>query len=69
MNASPPRDRERNGLQEAFDDEVAVSDSLRNENARLQANVEGERRAAHERAESFKQAAEALAEKFKGVLA
>ena len=38
-----------------------MSDSLRNENSRLQANLEGERRAAHERAESFKQAADALA--------
>src|ERR1044071_5852642 len=61
------KDREAQKLQESFDDGVAVSDSLRNENARLQANLEGERRAAHERAESFKQAAEALAERFKAL--
>src|SRR5262247_2198197 len=61
------KDRETQKLQEAFDGEVTVSDSLRNENSRLQANLEGERRAAHERAESFKQAAEALAEKFKAL--
>jgi DNA recombination protein RmuC len=61
------KDRELQKLQESFDEEAAVSDSLRHENARLQANLEGERRAAHERAESFKQAAEALAEKFKAL--
>jgi len=61
------KDRETQKLQEAFDGEVTVSDSLRNENSRLQANLEGERRAAHERAESFKQSADALAEKFKAL--
>ncbi|HXT63843.1 MAG TPA: DNA recombination protein RmuC [Pyrinomonadaceae bacterium] len=61
------KDRELQKLQSAFDEEVGESDSLRTENTRLQANVEGERRAAHERAESFKQAAEALAEKFKAL--
>src|SRR3954468_4565994 len=61
------KDREVQKLQESLDDELAVGDSLRTENARLQANVEGERRASHERSESFKQAADALAEKFKAL--
>src|ERR1043166_3281838 len=61
------KERELEKLQASFDDEGAVSDSLRHENSRLQANLEGERRAAHERAESFKQAADALAEKFKAL--
>ena len=43
------KDRELQKLQSAFDEEVGESDSLRSENTRLQANVEGERRAAHER--------------------
>src|SRR5919205_2435336 len=61
------KDREAQKLQESLDNEGAVSDSLRNENARLQANLEGERRAATERSESFKQAADALSEKFKAL--
>jgi DNA recombination protein RmuC len=54
-------------LQQALDKEVSESDRLRHDNARLQAELEGERRAAQERSESFKQAAEALAEKFKAL--
>src|SRR5437899_4778603 len=54
-------------LQQAFDKEVSESDRLRHDNARLQAELEGERRAAQERSESFKQAAEALSEKFKAL--
>ncbi|HYW69613.1 MAG TPA: DNA recombination protein RmuC [Pyrinomonadaceae bacterium] len=61
------KDRELLKLQTAFDQEVAESDSLRDENSRLRANLEGERRAATERSESFKQAAEALSEKFKAL--
>src|SRR6185503_19098717 len=61
------KDRELLKLQQAFDEEVTGSESLRAENVRLHANLEGERRAAHERSESFKQAAEALAEKFKAL--
>src|SRR2546423_9399417 len=61
------KDHELSRLQTVFDREVSESDSLRAENARLQANLEGERRAATERSESFKQAAEALSEKFKAL--
>lgn len=54
-------------VQQTFDREVIESDRLREENSELRANLEGERRAAHERSESFKQAAETLAEKFKAL--
>src|SRR3954454_6884946 len=59
------KERETVRLQQAFDEGVRESEALRQDNSRLQANLEGERRAAAERSESFKQAAEALAEKFK----
>lgn len=58
------KEREVLRLQQAFDQEVGETESLRGENSRLQAQLEGERRAATERSESFKQAAEALSEKF-----
>ena len=61
------KERETLRLQQAFDEEVRESESLRQENSRLLANLEGERRAATERSESFKQAAEALSEKFKSL--
>ena len=61
------KDRELAKLQQSFDEEVTESESLRDENARLNANLEGERRAAQERSDSFKQAAEALSEKFKAL--
>jgi DNA recombination protein RmuC len=51
-------------LQQAFDKEVVLTVRLREENAAFMAALEGERRAAHERAESYKQAADALSEKF-----
>jgi DNA recombination protein RmuC len=54
-------------LQQALDKESGEGAVLRNENAQLKASVEGERRAAAERSESFKQAAEALSEKFKAL--
>src|SRR5712691_5295134 len=54
-------------LQEAFDKEVAERERLREQNANLKADLEGERRAALERRESFKQAAEELSEKFKAL--
>src|SRR5215471_3972377 len=54
-------------LQQALDKQTGESSSLRNENAQLKANLEGERRAATERSESFKQAAEALSERFKAL--
>jgi DNA recombination protein RmuC len=61
------KERETVRLQQAFDEGVRESETLRQDNSRLQANLEGERRAATERSESFKQAAEALAEKFKAL--
>jgi DNA recombination protein RmuC len=61
------KEREILKLQQAFDEEVSAGESLREQNSRLQANLEGERRAATERSESFKQAAEALTEKFKAL--
>jgi len=61
------KERETLRLQQAFDEEVRESESLRQENSRLLANLEGERRAATERSESFKQAAEALSEKFRSL--
>ena len=61
------KEHELSKLQTAFDKEVAASQTLREENARLNAGLEGERRAAAERSESFKQAAEALSEKFKAL--
>jgi DNA recombination protein RmuC len=54
-------------VQEAYDKEVAEGEELREQSANLKAELEGERRAAHERKESFKQAAEELAEKFKAL--
>src|SRR5438445_3707610 len=54
-------------LQQAFDKEIIERDRLRDANALLKAGLEGERRAAHERSESFKQAADALSEKFKAL--
>ena len=61
------KDRELQKLQETFDGEVAESDRLRNETARRQADLEGERRAAQERTESFRRVTEELAEKFKAL--
>ena len=54
-------------LQQAFDKEASQTDRLAADNAHLKAELEGERRAAQERSESFKQAAEALSEKFKAL--
>jgi len=61
------KDRELNKLQQTFEAEVNESDGLRDANARLQAELEGERRAAQERSESFKRVTEELAEKFKAL--
>src|SRR5213593_4667869 len=61
------KDQELLRLQEAFDKEIGERDRLRDANALLKADLEGERRAAHERSESFKQAAETLSEKFKAL--
>src|SRR5260370_22141411 len=54
-------------LQEAFDREIFERERLQEQTADLKADLEGERRAAQERKESFKQAAEELAEKFKAL--
>jgi DNA recombination protein RmuC len=61
------KDREWQRLQEAFDKEVAELARVKEENSFLKAEVEGERRAAQERSEAFKQAAEALSEKFRAL--
>lgn len=61
------KDRELHKLQETFDAEVIESDGLRQLSAGLQAQLEGERRAAQERSESFKRVTEELAEKFKAL--
>ena len=61
------KDRELQKLQQAFEGEVTEGDQLRDDNARLLADLEGERRAAQERSESFKRVTEELAEKFKAL--
>jgi DNA recombination protein RmuC len=61
------KDAELQKLQETFNNELAEHKNSRQENARLNAALEGERRAAQERKESFKQAAEELSEKFKAL--
>lgn len=61
------RDQEAQKLQQSFDKEVAQRERLREDNADLKAQLEGERRAAQERSESFKQAAAELSDKFKAL--
>lgn len=61
------KDRELQKLQQTFEGEVTDGDRLRDDNARLLADLEGERRAAQERSESFKRVTEELAEKFKAL--
>lgn len=61
------KDRQSQELREAFDREVDGREGLRERNANLKAELEGERRAAQERKDSFKQAAEELSEKFKAL--
>src|SRR3954469_8926382 len=61
------KDRELQRLQEAFAVELSGGERLREENARMLAELEGERRAAHERNESFKRVTDELAEKFKAL--
>src|ERR1041384_4550283 len=61
------KDRELTKLQQTFEGEVTDGDQLRQDNARLLADLEGERRAAQERSESFKRVTEELAEKFKAL--
>jgi DNA recombination protein RmuC len=61
------KDSELQRLQSAFTNEAAEHKHARETNAQLQAELEGERRAAQERKDSFKQAAEELSEKFKAL--
>src|SRR5438067_4406298 len=61
------KDRELVKLQQIFEAEVSDGDRLREDNARLLADLEGERRAAQERSESFKRVTGELAEKFKAL--
>ncbi|MDX6610922.1 MAG: recombination protein RmuC [Blastocatellia bacterium] len=61
------KENELKRLQEAFEREVADHGLVREQSSVLKANLEGERRAAEERKESFKQAADELAEKFKAL--
>src|SRR6266550_2859076 len=61
------RDQELQKLQQMFDKEVSERAVLSEKNSHLKAELEGERRAATERRESFKQAAEELTEKFKAL--
>jgi len=61
------KDTELQRLQSAFNSEVAEHKHSRVDNAQLKAELEGERRAAQERKDSFKQAAEELSEKFKAL--
>src|SRR5213082_2375382 len=61
------KDRELAKLQQIFETEVTDGDRLREDNARLLADLEGERRATQERSESFKRVTEELAEKFKAL--
>ena len=61
------KDSELQKLQLALNSEVAEHKHSREESVQLRAAVEGERRAAQERKDSFKQAAEELSEKFKAL--
>src|SRR6266480_1674415 len=61
------KDQELTRIHSALDKEVAERDRLREHNAALKADLEGERRAAQERSESFKRVTEELAEKFKAL--
>jgi len=61
------RGQEVQKLQQSLDKEVSQRERLSEVNTDLKAQLEGERRAAQERSESFKQAAEELSEKFKAL--
>jgi DNA recombination protein RmuC len=61
------KDRERQRLQDALDKEIAEVTCAKEQNSILKADLEGERRAAQERNESFKRVTEELAEKFKAL--
>jgi DNA recombination protein RmuC len=61
------KEAELQKLQLALNREVAEHQNSRAESAQLKAALEGERRAAQERKDSFKQAADELSEKFKAL--
>ena len=61
------KETELQKLQLAFNNEVAEHKHSREDSAHLKAALEGERRAAQERKDSFRQAAEELSEKFKAL--
>ena len=61
------KETESQRLQEGLNNEVAEHKHSREANVQLKAALEGERRAAQERKDSFKQAAEELSEKFKAL--
>jgi DNA recombination protein RmuC len=61
------KDRELGKLREAFENQTAELAHTNDQNSRLRADVEGERRAAQERHESFQRVSSELAEKFKAL--
>jgi DNA recombination protein RmuC len=61
------KEQELRRLQEAFDKQLSEREAARLELMDVKAALEGERRAAEERSESFKQAGEELAEKFRAL--
>ncbi len=61
------RDQDLRRLELGLEKEIHERESLRETNSQLKAELEGERRAASERRESFRQAAEELTEKFKAL--
>ena len=61
------KEAELQKLQLALNSEITEHKHSRSQGAQLQAALEGERRAAQERKDSFKQAAEELSEKFKAL--
>jgi len=61
------KEHELRKLEEAFDKQIVEQQMVRAETTQLKAALEGERRAAQERSESFKQAGEELTQKFKAL--
>jgi len=61
------RDEQLQKLHESFAKITSDLEAAKENNSRLQAELEGERRASTERLESFKQASDELAEKFKAL--
>ncbi len=61
------KDREIQKLQGTFEAEIGESEQLREQNSRLLADLEGERRAAEERQAAFKRITEEFSEKFKAL--